>query len=230
MAKNKELVKELSKVRLVDVVDALDYVGVRDFGLMSSEIRPIYEGIKICGPAKTVHCVPTQRPMLYYKTPDEYEKIRLEWYASICPAYSFKKVEPGDVLVAAVEGGEVGFWGSYMDLMAQADKYSGAVVDGGCRDRRELKLQGAKVFARRFARCELIGRFELESVNSTVCCGGVKVRVGDIIFGDDDGIAVVPIEHLEAVTRIAKDVCELDKKNRGVWYRKIGRPLDDTVI
>jgi 4-hydroxy-4-methyl-2-oxoglutarate aldolase len=230
MDRNKrELVRELSQVRLVDVVDGLDYVGVRDAGLMSAEIRPIYEGIKICGPAKTIHYIPTGKT-LHYKTPEEYEKFRLEWYESLCPAYAFKNVEEGDVLVAAAEGHEMGLWGSYMDLMAQADGISGAVVDGGCRDRRECKLQGAKVFAGRYGRTELIGRFELESINKTVSCGGVRVRVGDIVFGDDDGVAVVPIEHLKDVVKFAKDVCELDKKNRGIWYRKLNRPLDDTVI
>jgi regulator of RNase E activity RraA len=225
----RQLVKELSQVRLEDVVDALDYVGVRDAGFMSNEIRPIYEGIKICGPAKTIHYVPSGIT-LHYKTPEEYEKFRQEWYESVCPAYAFKDVEPGDVLVAAAEGYEMGLWGSYMDLMAQADGISGAVVDGGCRDRRECKLQGAKVFARNIGRIELIGRFELESVNRTVSCGGVRVRVGDIVFGGDDGLAVVPIEHLKDVVKFAKEVWELDKKNRGIWYRKLNRPLDDTVI
>jgi len=229
MASLRDLIKELCQVRTVDVVDALDNVGVRDAGLMSAEIRPIYEGIKICGPAKTVHCIPTTR-VIQYKTPEEYDRIRQEWYDSICPAYAFKDVEKGDVLVAGVEGGEVGFWGSYMDLMAQADGAAGAVVDGGCRDRRECKLQNAKVFARKYARPELIGRFELESVNKTVVCGGVKVRVGDIIFGDDDGVVVVPFELLAEVTKYALAVCELDKRNRGKWYRKLGKPLDETVI
>ena len=223
------LIKTLSQVRLVDVVDALDYIGIRDAGLISAEIRPIYEGIKICGPAKTVRCIPTRRPIVY-KTPEEYEQIRQEWYASICPAFGFDDVQEGDVLVATMEGAEVGFWGSYNGLIAQARKVSGVVLDGGCRDRRELKVQKTPVFARKCARTETIGRFEQESVNKTVVCGGVQVRVGDIVFGDDDGLAVVPIERLSEVTKLAKEVHELDKRNRGEWYRKMGISPDDTVV
>jgi len=229
MVHTNDFIRTLRQLRLVDVVDALDYVGIRDAGLISAEIRPIYEGIKICGPAKTVRCIRTQRPMAY-KTPEEYEQIRQEWYASICPAFGFEDVQEGDVLVAALEGAEVGFWGSYNGLMAQARKVSGVVIDGGCRDRRELRLQKAAVYARRFARTETIGRFEQESVNKTVSCGGVQVRVGDIIFGDDDGLAVVPIECLPEVTKLAKEVHDLDKRNRGEWYRKMRIPLDETVI
>ncbi len=225
-----ELVKALSKGRLADVVDALDYVGIRDAGLISSEIRPIYEGIKICGPAKTLRCIPTQR-VIYYETPEEYDRIKREWYDSVCGPFGFDDVNEGDVLVASVEGGEqVGLWGSYNGLMAQVRKVSGVVIDGGCRDRRELKLQGAAVFARYLARTQAVGRIEQESVNNTISCGGAQVRVGDIIFGDDDGLAVVPIEHLVSVAKLAAEFHERDKRNRGDLYRKIGIPLDDSVV
>jgi hypothetical protein len=58
---------------------------------------------------------------------------------------------------------------------------------------------------------------------------GVRVRPGDVIVGDDDGVIVVPQEMVDEVARRAKLVQDTDRPGRRSNYEKLGLPLDETI-
>ena len=56
----------------------------------------------------------------------------------------------------------------------------------------------------------------LGSINEPIVCGGVEVRPGDIVLGDDDGVVVVAIETAGEVLQaaIGRETAELDMMRR----------------
>ena len=228
MSVSDELLALYQQLRVADVSDGMDAANVRDAGLVSQAIRPIWPGARAAGRAVTARYVPSAE-MVPHMTPEEYAEYEGRWYREKCPYPFVKEARPGDFLVIDMSGLEVGLWGSSVALSAVVKGVTGVVIDGGCRDTHEIAIQRCAVWARTVARTTVIGRLEFESMNETVGIGGVRVRPGDVVVADDDGVIVVPQEAAELVARVAAKVLEGDKRARRRRYEELGLALDDTV-
>jgi regulator of RNase E activity RraA len=83
--------------------------------------------------------------------------------------------------------------GEIMALECQVKGFAGAVIDGAVRDVPGLVEQGFPVFAR--AATPRVGtNRRLGQIQVSVSCGGVVVRPGDLVMGDDNGVVVIPKE------------------------------------
>jgi len=215
-------------LRVADVSDGMDAVGLRDVGLLDRAIRPIWLGAWTCGRAVTARYLPAGETVPTM-TPEQYAQYSSRWYQDKCPYSFMDQLKPGDFLVLDLSGLQVGFWGSNVGLAAVAKGVAGVVIDGGCRDTAEIALQKCAVWTRHIARTTAIGRLELESTGRPVNCGGVKVLPGDIVVADDDGVIVVPQTVAAEVARCARAELESDKRGRRALYQSLGRPLDDSV-
>lgn len=112
--------------------------------------------------------------------------------------------EPGDVLIIDGDGyTETAFVGELMCASCLAHDLAGMVVDGAVRDRAELAEMDFPVFSRGIHPAGP-QKAAPGSINVPVTCGGVTVEPGDIIVGDDDGIAVAPVDDAEATLERAK--------------------------
>lgn len=224
----KVLLESFEGLRIADVADAMDHVGLFNVGLMDKAVRPITPGMRICGIAFT-----TRSKAMRGKIPDmsseEYEKYVSDWYKNIHPTPYRQYMKAGDVLVIDAEGTEVGYIGSYNSLAMKKQGVRGIVIDGGCRDTREVQLENVAVFARHIAKTMLPGRMQYCSMMEPVRCGGVKVHTGDVIVADDDGVVVVPQKYALKVAEIARRVLQQDKAGRYNLYIEAGIPLDETV-
>jgi len=220
-----ELIERYRKVRVADVVDALDRFGFHDRVLISSEIKPLYPGIRMAGSALTVNATRVQEE-IPSMTPAEYERYAEEWYKYRANYDCFMKLAgPGTVLVVNLAGYvDVGFWGSMVALVARHRGVEGIVIDGGCRDTWEVQRIGFPVFSRGKGRTEVIGRLELrpENVNSPTLIGGANVNPGDIVVGDDDGVVVVPKKLASQVLERAELQLSLDRKAQKPYLEKMG--------
>ncbi|MCS7254600.1 MAG: RraA family protein [Armatimonadota bacterium] len=215
-------------LRVADVSDGMDAIGLRDVGLMDKAIRTIWKGARVFGRAITARYVPTNE-VVPKMSPEEYAECSRRWYAEKCP-YTFLQIaQYGDVLVLDLSGLEVGFWGSNVALAAKKAGIVGVIIDGGCRDTYEVERQRCPVWARHVARTTVIGRLEFAGLNEIVNCGGVKVRPNDIIVADDDGVIVVPREFAPEVAKWARKELEADKQARRKLYEELGMPFDETV-
>src|SRR5947207_13768632 len=110
-----------------------------------------------------------------------------------------------------------------------ADVAVGIITDGCCRDTYELALQKPPICARARGRTIIPGRIRTVEVQTTVSCGGVQVRPGDMIGCDDDGVVVVPIEVAEEVAVHARAVLLADMRARRRLYERLGMAPDATV-
>jgi regulator of RNase E activity RraA len=217
-------------LRVVDVCDALDGIGYLGVGLMDPEVRPLWSGMRFWGPALTIRCVPANRPMWKLDTTEDIVNAHGVWFREVGHVGIEGLVQPGHVIVTDTGGaGEVGFWGSCNSLGVVADGAVGIVTDGYCRDTAELTLQRTPICARKRGRTIIPGRIEVVEVQTTVGCGGVQVRPGDIAGCDDDGLVVVPQEVAEEVAVHARAILLADMRARRALYERLGREPDATV-
>jgi 4-hydroxy-4-methyl-2-oxoglutarate aldolase len=80
----------------------------------------------------------------------------------------------------------------------------GVIIDGGVRDSIELAHGAFPVFSTRLC---IRGTTKLPdapgSIGASIEIGGVRVTAADPVFGDADGVVVVPDERLEATLAAA---------------------------
>lgn len=224
-------------LRVADVVDAMDMVGLRNVGLVDPRIQPLWRDLedfrhRFCGIALTVRYVPTNKIVPNPIPEEAFDAWSGRWYNELSPEPFVDLIRPGTVIVIDASGnGDTGSIGSYNSLLWYARGSRGIVTTGSVRDTDEIIKQQIPLYMDPLQRGRGIrpGRNELESVNRPVEIGGALVRPGDVIVADGDGVVVVPREHAARVFRLARRVLETDKQGRRQLYEQLGRPLDKTV-
>jgi regulator of RNase E activity RraA len=209
----------------------MDAVGLVNTGTMSHRMRPIRPGIKTAGLAYTVKLVPTQGDVKVCQTFDEYMQELGKWCED---AYAFTgglsdSGGKDKVVVIDMDGYPGGIWGSEIGLKAVKWGVVGVVIDGACRDSYECNLEKLNVWCTTRTFNHVYGRLANGGVNVPVQCGGVAVRPGDLVCGDDDGVLVIPRDRGEVVLEFAEAILRLDQKARASSYRELGLPADVTL-
>lgn len=182
---NPEVIKALGELPTPILSDAMGRAGAMD-----SQIRGVFTGARLAGPAYTVK---------------NYAKDNLMSH------YALKYAAPGDILVVD-NGGffKAAGWGELMSLTAKMKHLGGIVVDGGVRDRQSLAELGFPVFARNVIP-EGTVKTTPGSINVPVNCGGITVCPGDVIVGEEDGVVVIPGGRAELVLEKARAIVEKEK-------------------
>jgi regulator of RNase E activity RraA len=172
--------------------DALDHVGLTDQAL-SPGIRPLDDGLKLCGRARTGLYAEAA-----FVEPDvnPYElEITL-----------VDDLRPGDVAVLSCGGSRrIAPWGSLLSTATRARGAAGCVTDGFVRDTLEIREMRLPVFHGGIAPLDSKGRGQIVAIDVPVICGGVRVAAGDLVFGDADGVVVVPQAAESEVLKAAFD-------------------------
>ena len=200
----KEILTLYKDLRLTDVLDAMDLVGLQDTGLMHKDIRPLWRDVerfchRMVGFAITVRHVPTDVRVGQNSFPDVtgFKKFKSEQYKRAPDAW-LEAAKPGDVAVIDASGiPECGFIGSNNSLGWLEKRVAGVVTNGGARDTDEIvKAKRIPVYCKDgySSRGVRPGRLIAESYNFPVSCAGVLVYPGDLIVADGDGVLVVPRE------------------------------------
>jgi 4-hydroxy-4-methyl-2-oxoglutarate aldolase len=234
---DEEILKLYKGLRVADVSDGMDLVGLKDVGLMDPAIEALWKDIDefkhmFCGFAVTVRYVPTNRAFPTNLSPEDYEKWRDSWYTTISPEPFMEHIKPGTVVVIDNAGdGDTGSTGSNNSMLWTKKGAVGIVSAGGVRDTDEIIKQQIPLYMDISKRGRGIrpGRNEVESVQKPVVIGGVLIRPGDLIIADGDGVIVVPREQVVPVAKAALDVLRVDKAQRKKLYEELGIPFDFTV-
>jgi regulator of RNase E activity RraA len=221
-------------LRVADVSDGMDMVGLPATGLVDPSIHPAWVDLRefthiFRGIAVTVRYVPTQKPALPAPG-EEFSKWEGNFYSNFSTEAFSKVIRAGSaIIIDDVEDRDIGSIGSNNILSWVKLGAVGVVTDAGSRDLDEVGLEKIPLYLRKSGRGIRPGRNEIESVNRPVSIGGVLVCPGDVVVGDGDGVVVVPRAVAEQVAKYANAVLTGDKAGRKSLYKSLGKPLDRTV-
>ena len=223
-------------LRVADVTDGMDAVGLQNVGLMDPEIRPLWKDLerfshRIIGVAVTARYVPTNRHSAgRMASVEEYDRWAGDWYNKLSGEPFAEALRQGSILVIDdASEADVGSIGSNNIMFWKTRGMVGVVTNATARDTDEIIVERVPLYFRRPGRGIRPGRNEIESVNRPIVCGGVLVMPGDVVVGDGDGVVVVPRAHADAVGRYAHAVIEKDKAARRKLYEQLQMTPDATV-
>ena len=168
-----------------NVADAMGRFGFMDPGIRSRS------GLPLCGLAVTVQCRPADNLMVHK---------------------ALQVAAPGEIVIVSTCGNATSaVFGELMCHTAAAAKLGGIVVDGAIRDVEGITRLRMPAFSRSVCpgSCDKDGPGE---INVPVSCGGTVVAPGDIVVGDDDGIAVVPRASAEQILELVLQLMDREKK------------------
>jgi regulator of RNase E activity RraA len=229
------LLKHFEGLRVADVCDGMDAVGLPNRGLMSPDIHPLWRDTerythRFVGIAVTTRYIPTQLPHAGQMKIEDYDKWAGEWYTRRSPEPFMNLLRPGSALVIEdAPDSDVGSIGSNNILAWKLRGCVGVVTSATARDTDEIITEKIPLYFKRPGRGIRPGRNEIESVNRPVVVGGVTVVPGDVIVADSDGVIVVPRARAEEVARYARKILDGDKAGRRSLYEKLGLPPDESV-
>ena len=232
---DEKILKLFKGLRVADVSDGMDKVGLTNTGLMSPEIHAAWKDTtnfkhRFIGIAVTARYVPTNKPPAPAMETEAFDKWVGQWYGKLSPEPFVPLIRKGTALViedaARVDVGSIGS----NNIMAWVLRGCvGVVTSATARDTDEITTEKVPLYFQKPGRGIRPGRNEIESVNRPIVCGGVLVMPGDVIVADGDGVIVVPRAHAEAVARYARKTMDGDKAGRRALYKKLGLPPDDSV-
>ncbi len=235
---DEELLELYRGLRVADVSDGMDMVGLRDVGLVHPSIQALWKDLdefdhQFRGIAVTVRYVPHNLVVPNPIPSDQFSSWESEWYSEVSPEPFVQYLKPGSALVIDASGdGDTGSIGSNNSLNWVSHGVAGIVTTGSVRDTDEIIKQQIPLYYDPLQRGRGIrpGRNMVESVNRPVEIGGALVRPGDVVVADGDGVIIVPREHAAAVAVAARGVLESDMASRRALYERLGLPLDRTVV
>jgi len=185
---NPEQLKPLSAAILSDIVDSL---GLKRRA-MRPFVRPLDEAQVMVGRARTGLYMPAYA-LRDGENPYEIEIALID------------DLQPQEVVVLACNGPteRIAPWGELLTTAAQVRGAAGCVTDGLVRDVRQIRAMGFPVFHGGIGPLDTKGRARMVDRDVRVECGGVSIDPGDLVFGDVDGVVVIPRSHEHAVMDLA---------------------------
>jgi regulator of RNase E activity RraA len=232
---DRKVLKAFEGLRVADVSDGMDFVGLQDIGLVNSEIHSLWKDTvnyshRIIGIAVTVRYVPTQQPPAGKRSEADFDKWVGDFYNQRTPEPFVPLLREGSVVVIEeAPETDVGSIGSNNIMNWKLHGAVGVVTSNTCRDTDEIIAEKVPLYLKRVGRGIRPGRNEVESVNRPIVVGGVLVMPGDVVVADGDGIIVVPRAVALEVARYAHKVIDSDKNARRDLYKKLGLPEDKST-
>ena len=204
----KSVIERLSRWYSGDIHDCLEKLGI--WGILPN--LNLYGNLpksgRICGPATTVQFVPNRAKITsrrYHKAIDE--------------------IGQGGVMLVDTAGASGSCSGELMCTGAKVHGGVCTVVNGTIRDLEEIQKLDYPVYAKGVVPATAVGRMEDVGFNIDIEIGGVRIQPGDIVFGDLDGVVVIPQAAARTVADMADELGKLERDFKSQILN--GKPLYD---
>ena len=193
---------ELAALSAALLSDVMDGLGLTDRA-MRPFVRPLEETMTLVGRARTGLYMPVYS-VAAGENPYEMEIALVD------------DLKPGEIAVLACGGPteRIAPWGELLSTASMARGAAGCVTDGLVRDVRQIRAMRFPVFHGGIGPLDTKGRARMMERDIPVQCAGVAVRSGDIVFGDADGVVVIPREHGAAVLAKAREKAQGEDRTR----------------
>lgn len=200
----------LNAAILSDVMDAL---GLRR-QVLRPFVRPLDENLVLMGRVRTGLYMPAYA-VREGENPYEVEMALID------------DLQPGDVPVLACNGPteRIAPWGELLSTACVARRAAGCVTDGLVRDVRQIREMRFPVFHGGIGPLDTKGRAKMVERDTPVECAGAPACSGDIVFGDADGVVIVPQGHAREVLERAREKASGENKTRDALLQ--GEKLSD---
>lgn len=202
--KNIEALRSLSTTTVSDALDRLG-IATQVFGIM-----PLDRSFRLIGRAYTVRTIPVTAGTKGASVGD---------YIDDVPEGEVVVLDNSGMLDATV-------WGDILTIMAHRRRLGGTVIHGVCRDAsRSLEL-GYPIFSRGNYMRTGKDRVMADGYNIPVSLGTVRVTPGDLLFGDADGLVVLPRDREDEIVAVAREIDEAEERIRRAIIEE-GMRLDE---
>jgi len=191
--------RTLNAAVLCDVLDSLGLM----HQAMQPFVRPLDDQLQLIGRARTGLYMPVYQTRTG-ENPYEVEIALVD------------HLKPNDVVVLACSGptDRIAPWGELLSTASQVRGAAGCVTDGLVRDVKQIRAMNFAVFHGGIGPLDTKGRARMVERDVAVECAGVAVRPGDIVFGDVDGVVVIPREREAEVVRLALEKVAGENQSR----------------
>ncbi|MGE4275611.1 MAG: RraA family protein [Lawsonibacter sp.] len=178
-----------------DILDAMGYV----HQFLPPEIHPMNQDMKLAGRAMTVLMIDVFGPQ---KKP----------FGLLTEALD--QLQENEIYIATGGTGRCAYWGELLTATARTRGAAGAVLNGYHRDTPQVLAQNWPVFSRGPWAQDSSVRTQVVDFRCPIEIGQVTIHDGDLIFGDVDGVLVIPKEVAERVVEQALEKAAGEKKVR----------------
>lgn len=190
---------ELSGLYSAVLCDALDQAGYR-YQALGSLFTDYTECGPLIGRAKTSLWVE-----MFHKDENPYE-LELE---------AVDSCRSDELLVCAAGGSNrSGIWGELLTTAAMNCGCTGVLVHGAVRDIQKMRKMGFPVYASGHSPYDSQNRQRVVDLDVVVEIDGVSIQPRDLIFGDEDGIVVIPQQVEMDVIRLAHEKVNAENESR----------------
>lgn len=177
-----------------DILDARGYT----HQFLPQRIRPLCDDMKLAGRAMTVLMI-------------DVFGVQKKPFGLLCECLD--QIQPDEIYIAAGGTGRCAYWGELLTASAKARGGNGAVVDGWHRDTPKVLEQNWPVFSWGCYAQDSSVRTQVVDYRCTIEVGQVTVHDGDYIFGDMDGVLVIP---KEIAAEVVEEALEKASKEKGL--------------
>lgn len=128
--------------------------------------------------------------------------------------HALDSLKENEIYVCSGSSPRYAVWGELMSTRAMKLKAAGAICDGYCRDSAGILALDFPTFCYGSYAQDQGPRGKVVDYHIPIEIGGIRIRPGDILFGDRDGVLVIPREaEVEAIT-LALEKAETENKVR----------------
>jgi regulator of RNase E activity RraA len=182
--------KSFNSSELSDALDAMHIEGAL------SDIKQLALGHQLIGPAYTILYEPYKTKPKTFKSAGNY----------------IDNVPKGSVLFIDNGGREdCTVWGNILTHTAQQRAISGTIIFGSCRDVAAIRALNYPVFTKGITMRSGKNRVYKACEQIELTIGQVTIKPGDIVFADDCGVVVIPIEHCDTVITYASNIKQTEQ-------------------
>lgn len=176
--------RELFTCVVGDIMDSLGLV----HQFLPPQIRPLRRDVVVAGRAMPVLAMDVYADRVEGSS----NRLMAEPFGLMLEAID--DLKRNEVYLSTGSSPRNALWGELMSIRARKLGAAGAVVNGYVRDTRAILAMNFPTFAFGSYGQDSRPRYKVADFRIPIEVGGVRVRPGDVVFGDIDGVCIIPIE------------------------------------